>query len=227
MTNQKYEIPNVTLNKEGEGRYKFSSLDGVVELPSWKDFQRKFGQYATLENNDDYKRISLRIGGDEVIENPVITKEHVTGYDYLLQNQTRIQESMLDALFIEYPKLKEQYNHDDDEKELMPDVKNIKSFTGLIELSSVYILNVSKEGVPYIGFSFWCTWDDEHGLGIMTHKDRIVEIGGSDTAFLTWIAQKDLSPKTVNSEPELKRQFTEEKLNPVKPNKHKPWWKFW
>jgi hypothetical protein len=27
----------------------------------------------------------------------------------------------------------------------------------------------------------------------MTHKDRIIDFGGADTSFLTWVAEKDLS----------------------------------
>ncbi|WP_020571578.1 hypothetical protein [Neolewinella persica] len=31
---------------------------------------------------------------------------------------------------------------------------------------------------------FGCELDEEHSLGIMTHLDRIVEIGGVDMSFL-------------------------------------------
>lgn len=75
----------------------------------------------------------------------------------------------------------------------MPDVENITQFKSLIGLSAVHLLHISKEGTAYVGYEFGCTWDDEHGLGVMTHKDRIIEIGGADTSFLTWIAEDDLN----------------------------------
>jgi hypothetical protein len=53
-------------------------------------------------------------------------------------------------------------------------------------------MNVSKDGFAYVGYEFGCTWDDEHGLGFMTHKDRIIDFGGADTSFLTWVASGDL-----------------------------------
>jgi hypothetical protein len=58
----------------------------------------------------------------------------------------------------------------------------------LIGLSNVHILSVARDG---IGLQFGCTWDEEHGLGVMTHRDRVVQVGGADTSFLTWIAEED------------------------------------
>jgi len=40
---------------------------------------------------------------------------------------------------------------------------------------------VEKDGIPYVGFEFGCTWDEEHGLGVLMHGTRTVEIG--DTAM--------------------------------------------
>ena len=37
-----------------------------------------------------------------------------------------------------------------------------------------------------------CTWDDEHGLGFMVHGDRVVKLGGADTSFLEWVAERDV-----------------------------------
>jgi hypothetical protein len=50
---------------------------------------------------------------------------------------------------------------------------------------------VQKGGIPYVGFSFRCTWEEEHGLGALMHGTRTVDIGGADTSFLLWVARKD------------------------------------
>lgn len=34
-----------------------------------------------------------------------------------------------------------------------------------------------------VGFSFHCTWDDEHGCGVLTHDGNVVAVGESDTVF--------------------------------------------
>ncbi|ATP42504.1 hypothetical protein CSE16_18940 [Solibacillus sp. R5-41] len=93
----------------------------------------------------------------------------------------------------QYPKMQLQYGYDEEEKkEYMPDVSHIRNFSSLLSPLTMYILDVSKDGSPYFGCIFSCKWDDEHAFGAMLYKDRVVEIGGADTAFLSWIAQNDL-----------------------------------
>jgi hypothetical protein len=29
------------------------------------------------------------------------------------------------------------------------------------------------------GFGFGCVWEQEHGLGVMTHRDRVVDLSGT------------------------------------------------
>lgn len=47
--------------------------------------------------------------------------------------------------------------------------------------------------MAYVGYEFRCTWDEEHGMGVMTHKNRVVAIGGADVSILEWIAESDLN----------------------------------
>ncbi len=42
-----------------------------------------------------------------------------------------------------------------------------------------------------MGYEFGSNWEEEHGLGAMTHAGRVVDIGGGDTAILEWIAKED------------------------------------
>ena len=73
----------------------------------------------------------------------------------------------------------------------MPDIDSADDLRALIGLSSVNIHQVQKDGIPYAGFEFGCSWDREHGLGVLMHGTRTVEIGGADTAILLWIAERD------------------------------------
>ena len=110
------------------------------------------------------------------------------------------------------------YGYDEEEKEqYMPDVNSLEEFKNLIGLSFVHLIDEEKEGLGYVGFEFGCEWDPEHGLGVMTYKNEVVELGGADTAFLTWIASRHKNPEKVNAQIEANYQ---------QQNK-KPWWKFW
>ncbi len=77
-------------------------------------------------------------------------------------------------------------------KTSMPEVSSPMEFDQLIGPSYVHVLEESLEGVAYIGFEFGCTWDREHGLGFMTHGQRVTDVGGADTSFLEWIAESDI-----------------------------------
>ena len=127
------------------------------------------------------------------MDNPIITTEHVNAYEYLTTHSQEIYTAILTRLLAEYKNLQTEYGYDEeDAKEIMPDVENIEQFKDLIGLSQIHLLNVSKDNIAYVGYEFGCNWDDEHGLGFMTHKDRIIDFGGADTSFMAWVAEEDL-----------------------------------
>jgi hypothetical protein len=74
----------------------------------------------------------------------------------------------------------------EDADQQMPELRESSELKRLIGLSTVHISDVEKEGVAYVGFEFGCTWEEEHGLGVMTHRDRIIEVGDAETAFDAW-----------------------------------------
>lgn len=111
---------------------------------------------------------------------------------FVLEHMHAISDALLSSLLSEYPRLQEQYGYAEDEAEqYMPDVHSVDDFRGLIGLHSINVHQVAREGIPYAGFEFGCTWDEEHGLGVLMNGTRTVEIGGADTAILLWIARKD------------------------------------
>jgi hypothetical protein len=65
----------------------------------------------------------------------------------------------------------------------MPVVKESRQLKKLMELGGVHVLNLARDGKAYVGFSFACSWDDEHGLGVLTHGERIVLVGEADVSF--------------------------------------------
>jgi hypothetical protein len=74
----------------------------------------------------------------------------------------------------------------------MPENPDPSTFAHLHELDGVFVHPIVAGDLAYVGFSFRATWDPEHGVGVMTHDRRTVDVGGADTALLTWIARKNL-----------------------------------
>ncbi len=98
----------------------------------------------------------------------------------------------VDAIYIEYPSLQEQYGYDETERpQFMPDLDSIDGLYKLIEVIGVMVHQIDRSGVPYIGFEFGCSWDPEHGAGVLMNGTRVVDTGGADTAMLLWIAKRD------------------------------------
>ena len=61
----------------------------------------------------------------------------------------------------------------------MPDICAPQELSELLELQNIYILDGAK-----IDFEFSCSWDMEHGLGLMTHKGKVINIGEVEVAFM-------------------------------------------
>jgi hypothetical protein len=180
------EIPNIKLVDD--------RFEGTVSLPVWKEFQSRQGDYGSLDTHESSNGIfPISIGGDMVMDIPTITTDHINAYKYLSTHSVQIRDSILTRLFADYKNLQLDYGYNEtNSKEIMPDIENVEDFKKLIGLSQVHLMNVGKDSFAYVGYEFGCTWDNEHGLGFMMHKDRIIDFGGADTSFLTWIANNDL-----------------------------------
>lgn len=168
-------IPNLQLTQYG--------YEGGITLNKWNE----------LMNSKVDNVIDLSVNVDE--EDPEIHEEQIRAYNYLIDNQEQIINAILSCLYDRYPEIKGADENGEEGEEYLPEVKDISDLKPLIELYHVHIIDVFKNGIAYIGYEFNCTWDEEHGLGVMMFKDRIVDIGGSDTAILSWIAEADLEEK--------------------------------
>jgi hypothetical protein len=166
---------------------------GEVVLPSWAGFQSRRGAYGSVSSRakaDGSARLTVTPENDDARTPPL--PEQVRAFRLLLDHELALGDSALRAIFARYPGMLDAYGYDDEEAaELMPEIEQAEQLRTLIGPSNVHVLSVAKDGIAYIGFEFGCTWDGEHGLGVMTHRDRVVEVGGADTSFLAWVAERD------------------------------------
>jgi hypothetical protein len=161
-------------------------------LPSWKEFQSRKGAYGGQDSSAPSDGLVRIVFAPEGRGNEPLTSSEISAINWVIEHEASISKALISSLLKEYPSLQKQYGYSGKEKtELMPDVKSAEDLRRLIGLSSVNVHRVQKDRIPYVGFEFGCTWDPEHGLGVLMHGTRTVQIGGADTAILLWIAEQD------------------------------------
>jgi hypothetical protein len=196
------------------------TYEGILTLNSWKGFQSRQGFYSSLDKDESSDGVvKVFVHGKEIDYVKITTIQQVNAIRFLVDNSDAIRNALLFGLLNELPSLKEIY------EDLIPDIDNIEDFKTLIGLSNLHIMESDKNDFAYIGFELGCDWDDEHGVGIMMHKDRVVAIGLAETSFDNWVTFDD------NGTSEIEKQNWHEanaKLQSEGPKKtEKQWWKFW
>ena len=112
--------------------------------------------------------------------------------DWMVAHEAELRAAVLAGIVAAYPDLQASYrNALDDFDAVMPNVALVEDMQALICLEGINVHPVVRDDVPYLGYEFACTWDDEHGLGVLMHGARVVEVGQADTAILLWIAEQD------------------------------------
>lgn len=165
-----------------------------TSLPSWVGFQNRSGPYGSqVGNAPSVGSVKITFAPEGRGWEPTpLTAEELTLIDWFLANEPIVSQSLLTSLYAAYPTMRENFDGSWLEKrKLMPKIKSPEGLRKLIGLHSVNIHKITKNNIPYFGFGFGCKWDDEHGLGVLMHGTRLVEIGGEDTSILLWMAEKD------------------------------------
>jgi hypothetical protein len=150
------------------------NFEGVVELQNWN---------SLLPTG---KLANIRVEGNSVDYVKISTQAQVNSIQYLQDNSEGISDLCLNGIYERLSDLRTNMDYD------IPDFENVTQLQENLTLNCIHVLTVEKNEYSYVGFEFDCSWDKEHGIGIMTHKNRIVEVGEADTSFLNWIAEEDL-----------------------------------
>jgi hypothetical protein len=164
---------------------------GEIVLSAWAGFQERLGAYSSrsaARPSDGKVQVSVRSPTDNDNTMTPPSREQEQAVCFLRDNAELLRDRVTRAIFEEYPRMRETFADffGEDLEARMPELRDPADLKSLIGLSTVHISDVSKDGVAYVGFEFGCEWEEEHGLGVITHKDRIIEVGDSETAFDAW-----------------------------------------
>lgn len=165
-----------------------------ARFASWTGYLDRSGAYGGMGGSGRSDGAVEIVFAPEGRDSRALTESEMGLVNWLLENEPCVSEAVKSAIFQRYPDFQEDYGYSPEERaEFMPDLQEADGLRSLIGLYAVNVHQVDKGGLPYLGFEFGCTWDEEHGVGVLTHGTRIVEVGGSDAARLLWMAQQDAS----------------------------------
>jgi len=170
-------------------------------LPSWKGFQSRQSPYGMEDIAVPSDGTVQIVFAPEGRGNQPLTDSEIYAVNWVIGHEALISKALISSLLQEYPSLQKQYGYSGKKKtKLMPDISSADELRSLMGLSSVNVHQVQKDGIPYVGFEFGCTWDEEHGLGVLMHGTRTVKIGGAEIAVLFWIAEHDAQDRIKHTE---------------------------
>lgn len=165
-----------------------------VTLPEWSGFQSRRGPYGSMDRpgpSDGSLQVSFGPYGRE--KGPLSSQElqliHWFGAHHARQGR-----AVVEAIFAALPLLHGAWQAEDglsDPDKTFPEIRTPDDLRRFLGLHHVLIHQLDHGDQPYVGYVFGCDWDEGRGLGVLMHGTRAVEIGGSDTAFLMWIAERD------------------------------------
>ena len=168
-----------------------------IRFPSWVGFQSRYGDYGSV-NSPQVSDGSVRIVfAPEGRGTEPLTPHELSLIEWLIEHEPEISHAVQQTILDEYPKFRAQVAQGQvDGWTNMPETVTLEELKCVIGLHSVNVHQVSSKGLPYVGFEFGCTWDEEHGLGVLMHGINRVEVSGSDTAILLWLAEKHAEKNT-------------------------------
>ncbi len=158
-----------TRGEDGDGWCCETSLNG------WNGPEKPCDVVIEIDTDDEFSWAA-----SDVERQP--TEAQVAAVKFLLENQSRIIERVLDASLCwarYFMQNNEDWFDDDDAIESLADLRD--NLGGL----DILVRPQAVDGFAWIGFSTDCEWDEEHGLGIAVWKDIVIDVGQADVSFST------------------------------------------
>ena len=152
---------------------EFDWWRGTIKLPKFRGVKITVpGRKSTTST------IELRVQADD--DGPV--EAQGGAYTYLLDNQTKVLDACIKGIAKTAKQMRPIFEKAGwfDPKQLdklLPKSPTADALRTRVRLYDVCITDRVKSGVAHVEYSFSCAWDQEHGLFIVLHRDRLVYSG--------------------------------------------------
>jgi len=147
-----------------------------VEL-SWSDFYwsgetARFPGVELLVNSENEEPVK-----------PSLIQEHA--WREFSESYPVLYAKILNAVYNYYIQLRPTYiQMGESWAKLMPLIENESALENWITLNSITISWPYDFANVKLGLSYSCTWDEEHGLGVVLEGSKVLKVGGADCAII-------------------------------------------
>lgn len=153
--------------------------------------KEKFCEIELFWNDFYWTGESLRFPNVELLINskneepvkPCSSQKNV--WKEFIEKYPGIYQKILNAVFNYYNELRPKYiQMGSSWAKLMPAIENKNTLENWFTLNSITISWPYDSTDVKLGLSYSCTWDEEHGLGVVVAGNEILKVGGADCAIL-------------------------------------------
>jgi hypothetical protein len=157
----------------------------MLESHRWlgKEVLQAWVEYSAPDTGEEPGEVELvlpRLGRLEPDPRPP-APEQVTAYAYFKDHEVELRDKVL-AIMLKMVRDHYDFSGLENADEL-PKIESLDDLRTNMQIQGILMHDYAKDGCGYIGISFMCTWDEEHGAGVLLHRDRIVEYGTGEASF--------------------------------------------
>ena len=166
--------------------YERWDMDGR-ELPDTRDEERRQGRFSALlfyADHRTFQQSDKRFApGGKVDDLAPPSEPQIAAFDYLARNQAQVAHELFTALAREAPVIFPWFVEDmPNEVERL--LSTVEGIMGAVAFDGPVLGLQVEDGCVHVGFRFHSDLlDTEHGVGVVMHRDRVVEIGQWDILF--------------------------------------------
>ena len=222
-------IPGIRVRNYGTRKKPLEIVETTIRLEAWDGY--------LTERRDNGKLIA---DGTVLVQfacKPGSPREHwepqLAAYNYLLENQHEIRDRIVENVIANITDLIGYLDPTDpgvppiaaadassDIQHSAFSIPHSDDLRPYIGPRSVGFIELTKDGTDYAEWFLNCTWDEEHGLAAVTHRNRLIDLDRGETDIYKIFADNG----TLEEELKQAEQYRNE---PSKPKPPQPWWKFW
>jgi len=116
---------------------------------------------------------------DEHTENPDPIPEQISAIDWIVDNQNEILKTVFnDLINIVWPHYIKIWKNDSENEYSYPKISNYQELDKALGIDSIGIHCDKADGISYYSMFFSFCTDEEHGLALIYHKNRLIDFGG-------------------------------------------------